>query len=290
MIMKRFLPSFSQVTRLAGAWLLSCVLLPSAWAFPPAPHHLLYGVVKDEFGTPLLENTATVILESPSGVRLSSKVIPALREGANYELEIPMDSGITRDLYQRQALLTSAPFKMYVVIGSVTNVPVQMSGDYAKLGKAGQSTRVDLTLGEDENHDGIPDDWETAFLASIGSPLTLSDLTPGIDLAHNGRTLEQEYLLGGAPFGADGDFAVEWSGFHNGTPVLSFSTMTGRSYTLLGTADLKQWTVIPFHVPAEGSAGAVHSFFWARSIGDVEVEPILSETGTKPQFFKVMVQ
>src|SRR5260370_18497252 len=100
----------------------------------------------------------------------------------NFQREVPMDAGLTADPYEPEALMASAPFKIYVVIGVTTNLPIQMTGNYSLLGQPGQQTRIDLTLGVDSNGDGIPDAWEIAFLSSIGSNLNLANLTAGLRL------------------------------------------------------------------------------------------------------------
>ena len=47
-------------------------------------------------------------------------------------------------------------FRLKVKIGSVTYLPIEMKLSKA-LGQAAQSTRLDLTLGEDSDNDGLPE-------------------------------------------------------------------------------------------------------------------------------------
>ena len=69
-------------------------LIPgSVCAFPPAPHHLVYGLVRDEMGEPISLNTAQVILESSTGVQIRGLIVPNLEPGVNYRLSVPMDAG-----------------------------------------------------------------------------------------------------------------------------------------------------------------------------------------------------
>src|SRR5262249_58931873 len=69
------------------------LLCGSAIAFPPAPHHILYGMVRNQFGEPLNDSTAVVYLETPTGVQLRAGMVPNLEPGVNYRLEVPIDSG-----------------------------------------------------------------------------------------------------------------------------------------------------------------------------------------------------
>src|SRR5215831_4427611 len=117
--------------RLAG-WLTMAILAiqlhhlcPTATAYPPGPYHLLYGTVRDRFGTPLNLNTAQVVLQTSTGVQLSAPIIPAANlPGINYLLRIPLDSGVTPDLYLPDVLVPGS-YKMLVVIGAVTNLPIE---------------------------------------------------------------------------------------------------------------------------------------------------------------------
>src|ERR1051326_2154537 len=215
----------------AGGLLASSIL----HAFPPAPHHLIYGVVRDEYGTPVVSSAAQVLLQTPTGTSVKSSILPGIAPGINYELEVPMDAGLTSDPYEPQALKTSAPFKIFVIIGPTTNLPIQMTGNFALLGQPGQMTRMDLTLGIDSNADGLRDAWELAFLAVLGSNLSLSDLRPGMDLANDGLTLQQEYLVGAFPFDPGDSFALHLLGFNGPSPLLQFTSMTGRSYSIFGS-------------------------------------------------------
>src|SRR5665213_4084812 len=97
--------------------LLAMVGTYPALAFPPAPYHLIYGTARDQYGTPLSAANVTIVLETQSGIQLPVNVVPGLGPGINYEIKVPMDAGLTPDLYQQNALVVSEPFMMYVVIG-----------------------------------------------------------------------------------------------------------------------------------------------------------------------------
>src|ERR1043166_7868101 len=83
-------------------------------AFPPAPDHLIFGQVRDEFGNPLDLTAAQVYLETTAGIRIKTQIIPGLEPGVNYKLSVPMDSGLTADQYKPTALQPTVPFKMWV--------------------------------------------------------------------------------------------------------------------------------------------------------------------------------
>jgi len=272
--------------------LLALILLVAgpALAYPPSPPHVIYGLVRDQYGTPFTSASTLIILETPTGVQLTSAVTPGLAAGVNYQINVPMDAGLTPDLYQSSALVAAAPFKLYVVTGGATNLPLQMTGNFSLLGQPAQSTRLDLTLGVDANGDGIPDAWEQAFLTAIGSSLSLSNLNANLVLTSDGLTLWQEFLLGTYPFDPSQPFLVKLVSLTAGAPLLEFTTMTGRSYTVLGSPDLNQWTPLSFQVPAEGASGAIQQFYSAPGINTVQVQVLPDPTGAPMRFFRLLMQ
>jgi len=66
-------------------------------------------------------------------------------------------------------------------------------------------------------------------------------LNAGLDLAHDGRTLMQEYLRGTYAFDLSNPnpFAVRMVNFNSGAPLLEFPTTSGQSYTVLGSTNLQ---------------------------------------------------
>ncbi len=274
------------------AWVVGALLsLPlAALAFPPAPHHLIYGTARDEYGTPLMTSDAEVVLTTPTGVWLTTTVMPGIGFGMNFQLEVPMDAGLTPDPYEANALLPSAPFTMLVVIGETTNLPIQMTAGYLRMGQPAQESRIDLTLGVDSNGDGLPDEWELAYLATIGSSLSLSNLTSGMVVGPNGLTLLQEFLLGTYPFDPQQPFLLSVISPNHGSPVLQFTTMTGRYYTLYGSADLKTWTPINFLMPSDGTGGTAYSYYFAQGIQTVQIQAVQPAGGPTIRFFRMQLQ
>ena len=93
-------------------------------AFPPAPHHLFMGTVRDEFGDPVTAEDALVVMETSSGYRLTAPVEPDVVPGVNFRLQVAMDAGITRELYRPSAMSEAMPFQMWVEIGGVSYRPI----------------------------------------------------------------------------------------------------------------------------------------------------------------------
>jgi hypothetical protein len=261
---------------------------PLAQAFPPAPYHLIYGIVRDKYGTPLTSAQAQVVLQTPTGGQLSTLVLPGFSPGINYQIKVPMDAGDTPDLYQPNALFASAPFKLVVVVGTLTNLPIEMSLTNAILGQPGKTTRIDLTLGVDSNGDGLPDAWELAFLATIGATNTLASLTANTVIG--GRTLLQQYLLGTYPFDPGNPLKIILLGVNTNATALQFPTITGRSYTVLGSSDAITWTTASFNMASDILGTPARTFYYAPGIDTVQINVVPPPTGTPKQFYRIMVQ
>lgn len=282
---RQTLNGVGRVRSLLTVLLLSFILHPSSrilHAYPPAPHHLFYGMVRDEYGTPL-NSGAEIILETSSGVQIKTRVISGLEPGVNYKLEVPMDAGIASDLYKPTALRPTVPFRIQVKLGEVTYLPIEMTGDFAQLGLPGQRTLLNLTLGEDSNGDGLPDAWQRMINSDI------TKVRPGDDADGDGLTNLQEYLAGTYAFDPKDGFTLKIARFNGDAPVLEFLAIRGRTYTLQGSADLKTWTTLSFRLTAEAGAAARPNY-QATDVRPLQVEASTDASQPAPRFFRLMVQ
>jgi hypothetical protein len=275
-------------------WVLTCVtlfaVLGSTRAFPPAPDHVIYGMIRDELGNPATVTNATVILETSAGVRITTKIVPFLASGMNYRLTVPMDSGLTADAYKPTALQPTVPFRVKVQIGLVTYLPIQMKGDYAHLGQPAEQTRLDLFLGEDSIGDGIPDAWKRMVLSMSGGAYTnISQIHPGDRYPGNGMTFMQAYIAGTYPWDLSEGFALTVVGLPAGVPVMEFLAIQGRTYSIHGSADLAQWTAVSFQVGADDPQAPLLEAYQAKDVRKLQIV-VPAPGGTTNRFFKAMVQ
>ncbi len=204
-----------------------------ARAFPPAPHHLFYGMVRDEYCNPLNMEGAEVVLETSANVQVNGKIIPGLNPGVNYELKTPMDAGITSDLYKPTAMMPTVPFKLKVKIGQATYLPIEMLGDFGQIGLPGKDTRVELTLGEDADGDGLPNVWERALIISFVGKLGLDDINGGDDTDGDGLSNLNEYIAGTYAMNDKNGFDLGIVRMNADRPLLEFTAVRGRSYSRL---------------------------------------------------------
>lgn len=280
--------SLSTVSRLKLWTVLSLILVligfdQTVRAYPPAPFHLFYGMLRDEYGTPIDSGRAEVILQTSNGVQVKTMVNPGIESASNYRLEVPMDAGLMEALYQPTALKPFVPFRIKVRIAGIAYLPIEMAGEYAKLGQPGQRTKLNLTLGEDSNGDGLPDAWQRLINQD------LSKVKPG-DSAGNGLTYLQTYYAGTYAVDPKNGFALNIISLSNGAPLLEFLAVTGRTYTLQESTDLTVWKTVKFRVSKEGPNAPIRASYQADSVKAVQIETASREAELPPAFYRLILQ
>lgn len=275
--------------RLCGLALL-CASAVYVAAFPPAPFHVLYGQIRDEYGNPLSISNGEVFLESANTAVVSGRISSNLPPGTNYRLAIPMDAGLLEDAYRPSALNPAVPFKLKVKIGAKIYVPIEMKGDYSKLGQPSQRTRIDLTLGEDSDNDGLPDAWEKTMLSMLGGNKSLADINANDDTDGDGLSNLKEYLAGTYAFDPKDGFALSIQRSNSPDPILEFTALRGRTYSIHGSDDLKTWSPVSFIVKGAASASKPQESYKATDVRVLEVTVPASPNGPTPKFFKLMAE
>ena len=278
------LRSFRQVVLLAG---LSAATVN---AFPPTPHHLIVGEVRDSIGNPLVSTTAQVTLTAASGSTVTTTVVPNLQPGANYRLPVPMDAGLTDDLYKPSALLPSAPFKISVKIGQATYLPMEMKGNYARLGLPGQSTHLDLTLGIDSDGNGLPDDWERAVMSQQGRAWAKGAIDPSAPFPGTGLTYRQVYLAGTYAMAPKDGFVLNIAGVSESASQFSFTVVKGHAYTIQGATRLGEWSTLSFRMAGDPADAASVSVYQAVDTRRLQVEVPSSPEFNAFRFFRLNVE
>lgn len=278
-----------------GIVVLALLLPVGGFAFPPAPDHQIYGMVRDAMGEPIMSGNAVVILETDGGVRIQTPVVPNLDAGINYRLFVPMDAGLTSDNYKPTALRPLVPFRMKVIIGTTTNLPMELKGSYTNLGKPAENTRLDITLGEDSDGDGLPDAWERMLIEMLGGTglLTLADIKPNEDADGDGMSNLDEYLAGTYAFDFADCLKLEIAGMREGRPLLDFLVIRGRSYAIWGCTNLAAavWFPVNFRLSETSSNSAVLGCYPAQDVRKLRTEAELpSGDNAIPWVFRLQVR
>jgi hypothetical protein len=252
-------------------------------AFPPAPHHTFFGMVRDELGRPLEGEKVEVLFETSSG-RLVRTGVGLGLPGINYRLRVPMDAGATADLYNPGAMRHAMPYKIRVKVGAKVYLPIEMVGDLGKMGQPGEETLLNLTLGEDTDGDGLPDAWERALLAQGQG---LGDINPNDATDGDGMSNLDEYISGNYAFDKDDGLRLDIVERAQAGTVLRFMGIRGRTYTVQGSPDLKEWNDVSFQVDGEeGEFKHVR----ANKVRKFRITVPSEEAGAPVKFFKLMVQ
>ena len=263
---------------------------PSALAFPPTPHHEVRGMVRDEQGNPLVAPNATVVLETGGAVLSTTQVRTTPTADGNYRMVIPMDGGARETAYSPKAMFPAVPFRLKVRIGAQTFVPIQMSGTATLMSRPAGRASLDLTLGLDSDGDGLPDAWERSLLAALRRRGTLADIKPDGDDDGDGISNLNEYLAGTYAFDPKDGFVVEMKAMEAGLPVLEFLAIQGRTYSVEGSADLKDWKRTTFALSGEVAGSEVRDSYAAAEVAPTRVRVAPLAGGEAFRFFRVMVR
>ena len=260
----------------------------SAYAFPPAPPHLVFGTLRNDLGQPIGTNVnARIVFETTAGTVLKGEIGRFDEPGVNYQVSVPMDSGLTGEAYKPSALHPSVPFRIHVNIGGVNYYPIEMNNSAFQLGLPADSTRIDLTLGVDSDGDGLPDAWERQLLSALGKD-GLGLVNANDDSDGDGLSNLAEYIAGAYAFDPTDGFSLSITGFADGSPVLEFLALRNRTYQLYGSTDFASWSLLRFRLqtdPTDSSRGSYTS-------PDVANRKIIveSDTPAAPKFFKLLVR
>lgn len=243
--------------RLAGAGAALLLTAAGAAALPPAPHHTLFGTIRDNLGHPLAGGEVAVL--TAAGLVDRAPVTLGGVPGQNYQLHLPMDAGATGTPYRPTAMLPLMPFTMRVTLNGATYLPTRFQGGATvNLGEPGGRTRLDLFLGLDSDGDGLPDDWERDVLDSDPADglRTLADVRPGDDADGDGLSNLAEYVAGTYAFERADGLALEIVEVNPYRVRLRFLSITGRTYRVR-TQGPEGWAETPFALAEGGNEGTV---------------------------------
>ena len=280
-------PSLHLLGRVAFALLLVSGI---AHAFPPAPYYTLYGMVRDQVGQTVTAEGAVVILLK-GGVEVGRTPVTSNRLDQSYELNVRIDqnrSGTT--LYTEKAVAAGGLFSMVVSMNNEFFYPIEVSGNLT-AGKGGERVRLDLTLGEDKDKDGLPDVWEAWQLYQAGlypdenGEWDLSLIDKDGDLDKDGQSNLLEYLAGTFAGDATETFGLTIKAKLQESVRFEFYGITGKVYTMESSLDMKTWTRVPFAV---GAAGAGNNAHQASNVGIVSA--FTAPRATHSEFYRLSVR
>jgi hypothetical protein len=266
------------------------VITNVATAFPPAPYYTIYGVVRDQVGQTVTAEGAVVILLK-GGVEIGRTPITSNRLDQSYELNVRIDqnrSGTT--LYTDKAVAAGGLFSLVISMNGALFYPIEVSGNLT-AGKGSERVKLDLTLGEDKDKDGLPDAWEAWQLYQAGYypdengewDLTLIDKDGDFD--GDGQSNWLEYIAGTFAGDATETFSLAIKEKLPQSVRLEFYGITGKVYTIESSFDMKTWTRVPFAVGAPGAGNNAHQ---ATDVGMVSA--FIAPRSVTSEFYRLSVR
>jgi hypothetical protein len=204
-------------------------------------------------------------------------------------LEVPMDAGITAERYKPSAMRPNVPFVLRVQIGRRVYLPIELVGDLSEMGEPGKSTRLDLTLGEDSDGDGLPDAWERQLIQSLDELTSLSDVNAGDDSDGDGLSNLDEYISGNYAYDDKDGFSLKLKRVDEGKAVLEFLALRGRSYRVVSSNDLENWLPVEFGLVEDDEENRF-DVFQSDNVEPVEIVVMESESHATGRYFKLEVE
>lgn len=270
---------------------LLCLISGGLQAFPPAPYYTLFGTVRDQVGQTLTAEGAVLILLK-GGVEVARTPISSVQLDQNYELKVRIDanrSGTT--IYTTKALPAQGQYSLVVEMNGSLFYPIEVAGTLT-AGKGGERVRLDLNLGEDLDGDGLPDIWEQWQLYQAGHypdengdwPLHLIDRNGDFD--HDGLSNWDEYVAGTFAGDATERFDLHIKEKAATSVRFEFYAITGKTYTIERSTDVKTWTRLPFAIGAPAAGAQTHT---AADVGILSAFATPTAGGTK-EFYRLTVR
>lgn len=113
-------------------------------------------------------------------------------------------------------------------------------------------TKSGSTWGEDENADGIPDDWQVKYFGATSA----SWPTPSEDPDGDGKSNRDEFLAGTNPIDSSSVLKVSLRDSQSGTAI-GWNSQPGGIYQVQQSADLQIWTDLGGIHVASGSSESI---------------------------------
>jgi hypothetical protein len=255
--------------------LLLALPAATAPAAPPAPYYTLYGHVRDQVGQTLAVDGAALILLNGATELARTPVKKDGTVDQNYELNIRLDMMRpgTRS-YSSSAVPAQGTFSLVVEMNGQRYYPIEVTAPLT-AGKGGERVRLDLNLGADTDRDTLPDAWEQWQLFQAGHvpgedgrwALELIDREG--DLDHDGQSNWLEYIAGTFAGDATEKFELEIREKVDSAVRFEFYAITGKTYTIERSTDMKEWKRMPFRAgePPAGDPPAEATAYKAAAVG-----------------------
>ena len=255
---------------------------------------ITYGHIRDEYGSPLTSFSAAEILlvtdANPDG-RIYARTVAGETPfpGMNYRLSLEIDSaGPVREY----AVTAGTRMRIKCMMDGVDQFASRTGRCVFATPAQGTAQRLDLSLGEDADDDGMPDDWERWYLSCHGRPsdgAALLAFAADGDDDGDGMTNMREYLAGTDPFLSTDLMKITSFDHGDGTgrAEIRFTTAVDRTYRLVAADSLED----PVWVPVAAARSRTGTPEYAAYAGTGRTMTLYFDLPEGSQaFFKIAVQ
>ena len=207
----------------------------------PQPMCVFYGQAKDDFGWPYM-NGADVVLRSGTNEYARHTITGSLSPGVNFALYVHLDDATGDAPYSPFAMNPGDGFEIVVIDGDGEKTIMETNA-LPTVGNPGDVVLVNVTAGEDEDADGLSDEWERYLVSVSQNPYinSIEDVRPEDDYDGDGSSNGDEYLAGTMPFlDYDYFFAEHVNWFSNGWVQLEFLSVPGKVYRVYSSTNLTE--------------------------------------------------
>ena len=240
------------------------VLLLASFIFHPSPFSLaglpqpmcvFYGQAKDDFGWPYMSG-ADVVLRVGTNEYARHAIDGSLSPGVNFALYVHLDDGSGDTAYAHYAMSPGDGFEIVVLDGDGEKTIMETNA-LPTVGNPGEVILVNVTAGEDEDADGLPDEWEQYLVDISTDPAieSIYDVHAADDYDGDGSSNGDEYKAGTMPFlEYDYFFAEQVNQLPDGWMQIEFLSVPGKIYRISSRTNLASlvWSECAYAVQHEG--------------------------------------
>tara|TARA_B100000945_G_C20354360_1_gene583861 strand:- start:201 stop:1046 length:846 start_codon:yes stop_codon:yes gene_type:complete len=259
--------------------------------YPPAPHHIIEGLVRNEQGVPIISDSIEVLAVSEDDKTVSTKVGDVYKPGVNYSIKIPMESNAGVNLFKTISFRKNLNFSLKIKINEKFYVPIEMIGNTSKMGMPGETTYLDLTIGEDADGDGLPDAWERNIASLYGK--NINQINPNDDSDGDGLSNIQEYISGSYAFDKNDGVLINITNITDKHVNFEFLVITGRTYSIEASNNLNEWKKVKFHYSPENLDEELNDYFISNKVQNIKIavpRDSLPFSSSESYFFKLRVK